>query len=56
MSLSIEVRWDKKVIEKLKKLGEKDLVAAREKWLNEAFSYMTGNIIFSNAMSAQIFK
>ena len=36
MSLSIEVRWDKKVIEKLKKLGEKDLIAVREKWLNEA--------------------
>ena len=36
MSLSIEVRWDEKVTKKLKKLGEKDLIAAREKRLKEA--------------------
>ena len=36
MSLSIEVRWDEEVTKKLKKLGEKDLIAAREKRLKEA--------------------
>ena len=35
MSLSIEVRWDEKVTKKLKKLWEKDLIAAREKRLKE---------------------
>ena len=36
MSLSIEVRWDEEVTKKLKKLGEKDLIVAREKRLKEA--------------------
>ena len=36
MSLNIEIRWDKEVTKKLKKLGEKDLIAAREKRLKES--------------------
>jgi len=36
MSLNIEIRWDKEVTKKLKKLGEKDLITAREKRLKES--------------------
>lgn len=36
MTVSVEIKWDEELIKKFDKLGEKDLINARNKWLKES--------------------